>query len=347
MQFSTFAPCKGNASFCGVRILAQGIIQRDSGEHLAQFLANPRLHKNALPPVPTVVFDSPGGNIVGAMSIGRVIRRNRMDTEIGTSYSRVMHENRFEEQTYIESPQCASACVLEFVGGISRSVQPEAKIGVHQFAAPTGNVGDGATQVTMVVLASYLDEMGVERLVLDRASTVPPKSMHWLSQFEARLYNLDNTAPAKLPWRISALPQGDAILEVVQTISAGRTVFLRIAIVRGVAALSVTTVLNKSAYHHERIAQFPVGTPSNISLCTEHKCFRGTSVRSWNRSETDSAVHFQILVALAPSDLSALSKAKRLSVDDGFGTASADISLNTDLSISGFSSGIALLLRIK
>ena len=347
MKFSTFWPCAGNASFCGTRILAQGAIQRDSGRLLAQFLSNPKGHAFQLPPRPTVVFDSPGGNVAGAIELGRVIRKNRMDTEIGTTYSRVRSGNTFDEETLVESPVCASACTLAFSGGLTRSVQAGARLGIHQFAAASGAIGDSATQVTVVVLASYFEEMGVQRSLLDRASLVPPSSMLWLSNSDAGIYRLDNTGPEYAPWRVTATPQGDAILEVLQPVSQGRDVHIKLAAVQGRIVLSATTILAKSAYRADRIAQFPAGEPAQISICGGKSCFQPRSIRPWVRSDTESHVRFQAIATLTPSELQVLATSTALSINDDFGTATSDVSLTTNLSMSGFSSGANLLLRLR
>lgn len=81
MRFSTFWPCDGNGSFCGIRILAEGVIQGDTDRQFSQFLARPKLHKHQLPPVPTIVFDSPGGSVAGGMALGRAIRRLAQELE--------------------------------------------------------------------------------------------------------------------------------------------------------------------------------------------------------------------------------------------------------------------------
>lgn len=347
MTFTTFWPCAGNGSFCGIRILAQGVIQRDSGRKLAQFLSNPKAHEYELPPRPTVVFDSPGGSVAGAIDLGRVIRKNRMDTEVDASYSRVRKNNHSEEETFVKDPICASACTLAFSGGLTRSVQSGARLGIHQFAATTGNIGDAATQVTVVVLAAYFEEMGVRRSLLDSASLVPSASMLWLSQADARTHALDNTGPQLASWTLLATPQGDPILEVLQPVSEGREVSLRFGNLQGRILLSATTILSKTAIGADRIAQFPVGQPAEISICSEKSCFQTIPVRPWQKSETTSHVRFRTLVALTPSDLQALAASSGMSVRDNFGTATSDVSLTTKLSVSGFSNGVALLLRTR
>ncbi len=344
MRFSTYWPCTGNGSFCGVRILAQGVIQPDTGRTFLQFLSNPRSHVHELPPVPTVVFDSPGGSVAGALDLGRIIRNKKMDTEVATTYSRVK-KGTFDEEVFVSSAVCASACSLAFAGGVTRSLDPSARIGVHQFSAPSGSIGDSATQVTLTVLANYFDLMGVNRSLLDRASLVPPTSMYWLTKSEATRFRLDNTQIDLTPWTISATPQGSPILKVMQSISEGREVLVALVIHQGSVAVGVTTILSKSSYRADRIAQFPSGQPAQISLCGERGCFRTTPVQAWTKNENDTEIRFQAVSLLPSSSLRALASSKTLSIDDGFGRPTSDVSLATDLSVTGFGNGAALLLR--
>lgn len=56
MQFRTYQLCRGSGSFCGTRILASGVIERDSHTKLAAFLLNVA---KELPPTPVVVLIAP------------------------------------------------------------------------------------------------------------------------------------------------------------------------------------------------------------------------------------------------------------------------------------------------
>lgn len=344
MRFSTYWPCSGNASFCGVRILAQGVIQRDTGRLFAQFLSNPDSHGHALPPVPTVVFDSPGGSIAGAMELGRIIRSKKMNTEIAAGYSRVKKDTSNEE-LFVSSAVCASACSLAFAGGVNRFIDTSARVGVHQFSISSGSMGDSETQVTLTVLANYLDSMGVNRLLLDRASLVPPSSMYWLTNYEVTRFRLDNTQPILAAWTISANAQGSPILQVIQPISEGREAIVALKAYQGSIEVSVTTTINKASYSEDRIAQFPVGQPALISICGDKGCYRTTSIQVWSKKETGAQVKFQAVSILQTSALRDLVITRKLFIEDGFGSATNDISLATDLSTTGFGSGANLLLR--
>jgi hypothetical protein len=65
---------------------------------------------------------------------------------------------------------CGSACVWSFAGGEFRMMDRDCSLAVHRFA---NGGSDAAAQVTMTMIAQYLDRMGVSRQLLDLTSTVP------------------------------------------------------------------------------------------------------------------------------------------------------------------------------
>ena len=99
MRFSLFLPCRGTASFCGIKILAEGRIERESGKRLQDFLNK---NKSELPPTTELVFDSAGGSVYGAMEMGVVIRRNRLNTQLSAGYS---HEVEFNVVDIVKNAQ--------------------------------------------------------------------------------------------------------------------------------------------------------------------------------------------------------------------------------------------------
>lgn len=347
MHFSTFWPCSGNGSSCGVRILAEGTIQRDTAKSLARFLATPKLHKHDLPPHPTIVFSSPGGSVSGALALGRLIREKRLGTEVAPIYTRVVEGSISREETFRSAPVCASACVLAFAGGHTRTFLQGARVGIHQFSTPNGSIGDGATQVAVVVLATYLTEMGINRGLLDAASLVPPNSLLWLSEKEAKSFELDNTLPAPVYWRITPTSQGLAILEIFQSISPGRQVGLRIAAFNEGCVVAVSLHLEKATHSIDRIRQFPVIELPEVSLCADGRCIKGFASKPWTRSETGTEIRFQGFVSYTIDELQEMSTARTLSISDNFGTALSDVSFSSELSTTGFRSGVALLRRAR
>lgn len=210
MKFEIFQPCLGSAAFCGTRIMASGVIEGTTHRKLAAFIAKA---KDALPPLITIMFDSPGGDVAGGVALGQFIRSRGYDTMLEKN---IEEERRvggvnggYEMRNVATNTMCASACSLAFFGGRSRALVPGAKLGLHQFYSATGSdIGDGATQVTMTKLALYLETMGVDRRVLDFASSAGPSSMFWVPDLVARELKIDNTRPLLADWQIDADDQG-------------------------------------------------------------------------------------------------------------------------------------------
>jgi hypothetical protein len=123
-----------------------------------------------------IELDSPGGSLVGGMVLGRAIRAYGFQTNVG------------------EGQVCASACVLAFMGGVSRYVSGDGKLGVHQFASLPAIEHPDMQQFTgkdVVVeqdlvgqLLDYAKEMGVSADVIAIASRTPPSDIHWLTREE-------------------------------------------------------------------------------------------------------------------------------------------------------------------
>ena len=86
MTFLAFWPCAGmSGPLCAPRILADGIIQGNSATKLSEFLSNSQLHSVTLPPKPVVCFNSAGGDVAGAIELGRLIYSRGLDTCLAPS----------------------------------------------------------------------------------------------------------------------------------------------------------------------------------------------------------------------------------------------------------------------
>lgn len=347
MRFSAFWPCSGNAGFCAPHILAEGRIERDTGLKFSQFIKNKTAHRYQLPPRPTISFDSPGGSVAGGLDLGRLIRRYKFDTQLSSSYSQVVEASQLSEKEFISAAKCASACTLAFLGGISREVSETARFGIHQFSGGARSIGDGATQVTVVVLAAYIEEMGVNRALLDQASLVTETSIRWLSPQEVRTFKVDNTTPQINPWAIKASSQGIAMLHTEQDVSFGRRMSVTLAIDGGRTFVLAQTNLRRAVYKEDRTKQFPVNEAPELSFIVDGKTIPTQAVQPWSRVEKADGTSFRALAAISFEQLKLISRAKTLEISDNFGTATSDLSLSTSLSSEGLVTGVALLLRSR
>lgn len=118
-------------------------------------------------------FNSPGGNLLEGVQIGRVIAES---PELTTSLVGTP-----------DNPDaiCASACIFAYLGAETREKGSEGRIGLHQFALSGNSLrGDEALslgQQVSAMLASYLAERGVSAEVFSRMVRTSPGEMDWVS----------------------------------------------------------------------------------------------------------------------------------------------------------------------
>ncbi len=168
---------------------------------------------------PVVYFDSPGGRVTAALELGRLIRARGLDTYVGgpyESFEGFSGPAREKTRTLARRGICFSACAYAFLGGVSREINEGGSYGVHQFYSGGRPLGDSTTQVAMTVLASYLDEMGVDRRLLDLASLTPSERLSSLPLAAARRLLVDNTEPELAPWALDTTSGGKLYAYVVQ-----------------------------------------------------------------------------------------------------------------------------------
>ncbi|MFM8746549.1 MAG: hypothetical protein ACKOED_07785 [Aestuariivirga sp.] len=119
-----------------------------------------------------VVFESPGGNLLAGLGIGRAIRLKEFSTAVEGG------------------AQCASACGLAWLGGIRRFAHPEAQIGFH--AAYIENNGQATeTGAGNALVGAYLNQLSLPQSAIVYLTSAPPHDMQWLPLQEARNYGID------------------------------------------------------------------------------------------------------------------------------------------------------------
>lgn len=219
MHFEIFRPCTAANALCAPRILAIGMIEKDSHLKLAAFLAqhtDPDTPLASLPgmsdmrtrqhmppdgpPLPaqaTLCFHSAGGDMRGAVELGLLLRKRQIDTCLAPAYPRVTPAGL--PMPLVEQAHCLSACAFAFAGGVHRHIAEGSRLGVHQFRSAQGDAGESMTQIAMVLLAAYLEQMGVSRTLLDAAALVPPNKLYMLTLEEAQHLRMDNTATNSVP----------------------------------------------------------------------------------------------------------------------------------------------------
>jgi hypothetical protein len=131
--------------------------------------------------VKTVVLNSPGGSVIDALAMGRLIREHKFATEV-------------EAGKY-----CVSSCPLVFAGGIERRAGNRAVIGVHQIAAKKAD-GVPRDEMSLAQTVSarcqrYLGEMGVNLQVWVHAMETPHDKLFVFKSDELKSLDLVTAAP--------------------------------------------------------------------------------------------------------------------------------------------------------
>jgi len=330
--------------------LASGIVENTSDKKLAAFIA--RAPKNSIPLHTTIVFDSPGGSVSGGVALGRFIRSRGYDTALERDVEEEIRSGGPNDGTGMRSvatnTMCASACALAFLGGNIREMTPDARYGVHQFYSVSGNIGDSATQLTMTALALYVEEMGVDRRLLDFATSAGPSSMFWLDDRLARELRIDNTRPLLEEWRINADRHGLPSLSVHQSVSPSRELILSMQKGGRGVIITVIAVLAKDALGVNRRELFPVAEPLQVEFMSDSRIIaKARPVSPWRKVRTnpDGSVAYGGSVTITLDELKRISNTPVLRFYDNFPTALSDLSIASELSVEGLRNGSNLLLR--
>ena len=125
-----------------------------------------------------VLLDSPGGSLVEGLAIAEIFgsRPEIVSAQIGT--------------TDRPSAECASACVIAYLGADLRYLAENGKIGVHQFADPSGTVdaelGIDIAQRPASEIVSLLDRQRVDTELFEQMSNTPADRITWVSEDRLR-----------------------------------------------------------------------------------------------------------------------------------------------------------------
>jgi hypothetical protein len=210
---------EGPAQICGDKcrlfVSASGAITADTPRHFELF-ARGRDLTGA-----TVVLDSDGGSVHGAIALGRRIRGLGLDTTVGRLIDLDDSDRAPPRAKFSPRADCESMCAFLVLAGVHRSVPAEARVMVHQIwlgdrrEDPTA-ASYSAEDLVLVQrdigkLAQYTTEMGASIELLDIALRIPPwEPMHRLTRDEidrTRLATVDAVdTPAAAAVTASARP---------------------------------------------------------------------------------------------------------------------------------------------
>jgi len=194
-------PADACAPNCKTLISASGAITADTARHFLVFTQGRELSSA------TLAIDSDGGSVLGAIALGREIRKLKLTTTVGRLIDLPV-EGQQEGARALLSPNadCESMCAFVLLGGVRRLVPSDARVMVHQIwlgdrrEDPTA-ANYSAEDLVLIQrdigrLAQYTAEMGATADLLDLALRIPPwEPMHALTRAELKRTRLTTEDP--------------------------------------------------------------------------------------------------------------------------------------------------------
>src|SRR6185437_10185169 len=121
---------QGPAEVCGtsckLMVAASGAITADTPNQFLAFAKNRKLTGA------TVVLESDGGSVHGAIALGREIRRLGLDTTVGHVTDMKAAPGEAPRGIFDAHADCESMCSFVLLAGVHRTVPADARVMVHQ-----------------------------------------------------------------------------------------------------------------------------------------------------------------------------------------------------------------------
>lgn len=141
-------------------------------------------------PVVRVLLNSNGGEVLAAMKLGQLLRRNAVEVWV------------------LGGSNCSSACVLVLAGGVSRVVGQGARIGIHrpyftpeEFALLSHAESQESYRRMAQIVRSYLSEMGVDDSLFTEMMRVESRKLRFIDEDFAEAVRLHGGDPAHQEWQ--------------------------------------------------------------------------------------------------------------------------------------------------
>ncbi len=270
-----FYLARGDDDACGPDckdwIAAEGTFDAGAAQRLRQLLA--KLGR----PRPPIYFHSPGGLVVGALELGRLIRSQKLQVSVAhTIATGCKADNPPEKSCEAQKrsgqalaakldptiAMCNSACVYAMAGGPIRLVPPWVKLGIHDVgldpakSLPRGATAGRAKATAHEHIQEFLHEMGFDDALFKAAAAVPFESHRFLERDELVRFGIDRREFGDTGWQFIDKPAAGVINRffartdsdsvryfdgfVILGCGAGQTMRLALARGRGVSEIPGT-----------------------------------------------------------------------------------------------------------
>jgi len=171
-------------------VAATGMIAPGTAGEFQRFLKANRVVTGTL-----IELDSTGGDVIGALKLGLIIRRNHLNTRV-----------RAPDAGNGTLGMCASACAYVFVAGVERGIEDGARVGVHQFSPNRAAQDTSDAQRTVGLISVYLEAVGANPKLEQLALLTPPDKVRWLSGAEVAQMGVTTGGEMQIaqvpPWQL-------------------------------------------------------------------------------------------------------------------------------------------------
>ncbi len=141
-------------------------------------------------------LNSPGGNLLGGMELGKMIRAQGLIARVMSYAPRALGEDYWYPRE--EPGICMSACALAFLGGDDRELDSRSILGFHQFSSVGSASGkvesvqmtEASTQVISGLVHEYIVTMGASPTLFSRMSMTLPDEIFIPSTKELQDFNI-------------------------------------------------------------------------------------------------------------------------------------------------------------
>lgn len=143
-------------------------------------------------------LDSPGGNLLEGMKIGRLIRKYGLSTNIG--------RHQRDDKGALPGA-CLSACTLSYLGGQFRYIVPGSIYGVHRFHRRSNTTANDLelAQIVSAAVSSYIREMDVDPELLNYMTAAGKDDMNILTDHALVDLNVVNNGRQRAKWTIEVV----------------------------------------------------------------------------------------------------------------------------------------------
>jgi hypothetical protein len=121
-----------------------------------------------------VGLNSPGGNVLAAYMIGKLIQEKGYTTYVPGRAS------------------CLSACAMVWMAGSSRQIEAKSRIGFHgAYVVDKNERVVGPAGAGNALVGSYYAHLGLSDLAILYLTSAGPKEMRWLNPADAKKYDIE------------------------------------------------------------------------------------------------------------------------------------------------------------